>query len=225
MRVLVVEDDRVFADQIAKSLTHEGFSVDVAYDGQTALKAAAKDAYGLVVLDLMLPKVDGFEVCAQIRQRRLNVPILMLTARDAVDDRIRGLDAGADDYLAKPFDVRELLARIRALLRRDKVVKTGIISIGDLEVDSNAHKVTRGGKEVVLTPREYSLLEALARNCGRTLTREMILDGVWNNEEATENTVNFHVTSLRKKLDADHDVKLIHTVHGFGYVLKPPAEG
>jgi len=178
--------------------------------------------YGLVVLDLMLPKLDGFEVCSQLRRNRSTVPILMLTARDEIDDRVRGLDVGADDYLPKPFDVRELQARVRALLRRDKVLKTGVLTIDDLEIDSSAKTVRRGGKEVHLTPREFSLLEALTRNVGRTLTREMILDSVWNNEEALENTVNFHVTSLRKKIDTEGATKLIHTVHGFGYVLRSP---
>jgi DNA-binding response OmpR family regulator len=222
MRVLVVEDDRIIADQIANTLLAEGHQVDVANDGQTGLRAAVVGTYGLVVLDLMLPKLDGLEVCSQLRRNRSTVPILMLTARDAIDDRVRGLDVGADDYLPKPFDVRELQARVRALLRRDKVLKTGVLTIDDLEIDSSAKTVRRGGKEVHLTPREFSLLEALTRNVGRTLTREMILDSVWNNEEALENTVNFHVTSLRKKIDTEGATKLIHTVHGFGYVLRSP---
>ena len=178
------------------------------------------NTYSLVVLDVMLPGMDGWAVCRELRRRRDAVPILMLTARDTVDDRVRGLEDGADDYLVKPFDYRELLARIRALIRRDKVMRTGVIKVADLEIDSRSHHVTRAGQEIRLTPREYSLLEALARNAGRTLTRDVILDRIWDREENTENAVNFHVTSLRKKVDAGHDVKLIHTVHGFGYVLR-----
>ena len=148
----------------------------------------------------------------------------MLTARDTVDDRVRGFELGADDYLPKPFDFRELLARVRSLLRRDKIHRARVIRVADLEIDTTALRVQRGGREVHLTPREYSLLESLARNEGRTITREVILESVWNNEERLENTVNFHVTSLRKKIDAEFEPKLIHTVHGFGYVLKSPSE-
>ncbi len=216
-----MEDDEEIATQVANTLRREKYNVDVEADGIDALEALYSP-YNLVILDIMLPGKDGWDVCREIRRRRLETPILMLTARDSVDDRVRGLEEGADDYLAKPFDVRELLARVRALLRRDKVVKTGMMQVADLEIDSRTKKVTRGGEEIRLTPREYSLLEALARNVGRTLTREVILESIWDSEESTENTVNFHVTSLRKKIDAGHDVKLIHTVHGFGYVLKSP---
>lgn len=221
MRILLVEDDEEIATQVANALTREKYNVDVSADGIDALDALYS-SYNLVILDIMLPGKDGWEVCREIRRRRLETPILMLTARDSIDDRVRGLEEGADDYLAKPFDVRELLARVRALLRRDKVSKTGMMQIADLEIDSRIKKVSRAGQEIRLTPREYSLLEALARNVGRTLTREIILESIWDSEESTENTVNFHVTSLRKKIDAGHEVKLIHTVHGFGYVLKSP---
>jgi two-component system copper resistance phosphate regulon response regulator CusR len=225
MRLLVVEDDEEIAEQIARTLRGDGFTVDVVDNGADAPDQAAMNSYGLVVLDIMLPGMDGWAVCRELRRRRDNVPVLMLTARDSVDDRVRGLEEGADDYLAKPFDARELLARVRALLRRDKVVRTGVIRVADLEIDSKAHRVTRAGQEIRLTPREYSLLEALARNVGRTLTREAILERVWDSEENTENAVNFHVTSLRKKIDAGFETKLIHTVHGFGYVMRSPEEG
>lgn len=225
MRMLVVEDDEEIAAQIAKALRGDGYTVDVLENGADAAEEVSINAYQLVVLDVMLPGMDGWSVCRELRRRRENVPVLMLTARDSVEDRVRGLEEGADDYLVKPFDARELLARVRALLRRDKVVKTGVIRVADLEIDSKAHRVSRGGMEVRLTPREYSLLEALARNVGRTLTREAILERVWNSEENTENAVNFHVTSLRKKIDAGHDPKLIHTVHGFGYVMRSPEAG
>ncbi|AIE85250.1 response regulator transcription factor [Fimbriimonas ginsengisoli] len=225
MRLLVVEDDEEIAEQIARTLRGDGFNVDVLNNGTDAPGEVAMNSYGLVVLDIMLPGMDGWAVCRELRKRREAVPVLMLTARDSVDDRVRGLEDGADDYLVKPFDARELLARVRALLRRDKVVRTGVIRVADMEIDSKDHRVSRAGQEIRLTPREYSLLEALARNVGRTLTREAILERVWDSEENTENAVNFHVTSLRKKVDAGHDVKLIHTVHGFGYVMRSPDGG
>ncbi|HEY3781142.1 MAG TPA: response regulator transcription factor [Fimbriimonadaceae bacterium] len=222
MRVLVVEDDAVIARQIAGVLEREHLTVDIASDGEEGLHQAYMNAYALIVLDIMLPKRDGWSVCEDLRKNRETVPILMLTARDSVDDRIKGLEGGADDYLPKPFDVREFVARVKALLRRDKVHRTGIIQIADLEIDTNAHTVKRAGQEIDLTPREFSLLEALARNQGRTLTRTIILDSIWNNEESLENTVNFHVASLRKKVDAPYETKLIQTVHGIGYVLRSP---
>lgn len=222
MRILLVEDDEVIASELKSALERERWTVDLATSGPDALEAAEFNQHGLIVLDIMLPGLDGWEVCRRLRKRRHPAPILMLTARDSVEDRIRGLEEGADDYLPKPFDVRELLARIRALIRRDKVHRTGVIQIADLEIDSQAHVVRRQGVEIHLTPREYSLLEALARNEGRTLTREVILESVWGNEESLENTVNFHVTSLRRKVDAPFEQKLIHTVHGFGYVLRAP---
>ena len=222
--MLLVEDDPVIGAEIESVLKGEGYSVVWATDGVQALEAQGQSDFRLIVLDIMLPKIDGWGVTEQLRQRKVTTPILMLTARDSIDDRVRGLESGADDYLSKPFDVRELLARVKALLRRDKVHRTGKIQVADLEIDTSAKTVRRAGKDVHLTPREYSLLEALARNEGRTITREVILESVWNNEERLENTVNFHITSLRKKVDADFDPKLIHTVHGFGYVLKSPAE-
>lgn len=221
---MLVEDDEVIAGQIASVLQRERFTVDNAYDGEEALDKALVETYALVILDIMLPKRDGWSLCNEIRKEKLTVPILMLTARDSIDDRIRGLNGGADDYLPKPFDVRELLARVNALVRRDKVHRTGIINVADLTMDTHARSVTRSGKTIDLTPREFALLEALARNEGRTLTRSVILDSVWNNEESLESTVNFHVASLRKKLDAPFDVKLIQTVHGIGYVLRPEKE-
>jgi DNA-binding response OmpR family regulator len=222
VRILLVEDDPIIGEEIQSFLTREGLMVDRAVDGTEGLDKALYENYSLLILDIMLPGIDGWEVCRRLRMDRNAVPILMLTARDSVDDRVRGLEGGADDYLAKPFDARELLARVRALVRRDKVHKTGQIQIADLVINSTAHTVTRAGTQIHLTPREYSLLEALARNEGRTLTREVILESVWNNEESLENTVNFHVTSLRRKIDANFEPKLIHTVHGFGYVLRSP---
>ncbi len=220
-----MEDDKVIASQIAKALERENFKVEVAADGDEGLDLALIGGYDLILLDIMLPKRDGWSICSEVRREKQTVPILMLTARDSIDDRIRGLEGGADDYLPKPFDVRELIARIHALLRRDKVHKTGSIAIADLVIDTKGKTVKRGGKPIDLTPREFDLLEALARNEGRTLTRPMILETVWNNEESLENTVNFHLASLRKKLDEGHANKLIHTVHGIGYVLRADGDG
>lgn len=222
MRILVVEDDVVIANLIRKGLEQARFEIDVAPDGNTGLKLALAEPYGAIILDVMLPGKDGWAVCAALRERRNTTPILMLTARDSVDDRVRGLETGADDYLPKPFDFKELLARVRALLRRDKLHKARVFRVADLEVDTSAGRVTRSGQEISLTPREYALLEALAANEGRVLTREMIQDRVWMDDEGFSNTVNVHVANLRKKIDAGHDVKLIHTVHGFGYSLRAP---
>jgi DNA-binding response OmpR family regulator len=222
--VLLVEDDAIIARQIKALLERESFNVETAGDGQEGLDLASLGGYGLIVLDIMLPKRDGWSVCSEIRRHRDQVPILMLTARDSVDDRIKGLEGGADDYLPKPFDARELVARVKALVRRDKVHRTGLIQIADMEIDTNAHTVKRSGNLIDLTPREFSLLEALARNQGRTLTRTVILESVWDNDESLDNTVNFHVASLRKKVDASFQPKLIHTVHGIGYVLRSSEE-
>lgn len=220
MRALLVEDDKEIATQIAATLQKERLDVHIADNGEDGLDEALSRSYGLVVLDVMLPKMDGWEVCDEIRQAGITTPILMLTARDSIDDRVKGLEGGADDYLPKPFDARELTARVRALLRRDAVHRTGKIEIDDLTIDTNAKTVERDGIPIRLTPREYSLLVALARNEGRILTREVILEDVWNNEESLDNTVNFHITSLRRKIDVVSERKLIHTVHGFGYTLR-----
>lgn len=222
VRILVIEDDIVIADQLSRFLEREKYIVDVRRSGIDGEEAARSGNYGLIILDIMLPERDGWQVCDNLRRGKVTTPILMLTARDSIEDRIKGLEGGADDYLPKPFDIRELHARIIALLRRDKVHRTGAIVIGDLEVNTHAHTVKRSGAEIHLTPREFALLEALARNEGRTLTREVILERVWDNEESLLNTVNFHVASLRKKVDADYPTKLIHTVHGIGYVLRVP---
>ena len=220
MRILLIEDDEVIADRIQMGLQKTHFTVDVAYDGEEGVRMARLNPYALVILDLMLPKRDGWSVCEALRLRGNRVPILMLTARDSVDDRVRGLDLGADDYLAKPFDFKELQARIRALMRRDSVNKSNVICVADLEVDVQARSIRRAGKDVALTPHEFSLLEALVRNEGRTLTREMIQECVWGDDESYSNVVSFHVASLRKKIDAEHPIKLIHTVYGVGYVLR-----
>lgn len=222
MRVLLVEDDLVIAEQIARTLERERCKVDTIRDGIDAEAKGYDAGYNLIILDVMLPRRDGWTICENLRRAKVTTPILMLTARDSVEDRIRGLEGGADDYLPKPFDTRELMARMKALMRRDQVHRTGVITVADLEIDTGARTVARGGALIKLTRREYDLLEALARNEGRTLTREAILERIWNNEESQLNTVNFHVASLRKKVDADFEPKLIQTVHGIGYVLRRP---
>jgi two-component system copper resistance phosphate regulon response regulator CusR len=198
------------------------YTVDVAHDGPTGLELAFRECYSLIILDLMLPGIDGWTVCQRLRARRNPVPILMLTARDAVEDRVRGLEMGADDYLPKPFAFRELRARVHALLRRDQLHKGKTLRIADLEIDTGVQRVTRGGKEILLTQREYLLLEALATREGQVLTREMIQERVWRDDESYSNTVDVHISALRKKIDVDQDLKLIHTVHGRGYMLKGP---
>jgi DNA-binding response OmpR family regulator len=224
MRALLVEDDVEIAKQIASVLEKERLTVHIAKDGDSGLVEALSRSYSIAILDVMLPKRDGWSLCDEIRRCGINMPVLMLTARDSVEDRVRGLEGGADDYLPKPFDARELVARVRALLRRDAVHRTGQIQIDDLQIDTHARTVRRGDNPLKLTPREYSLLVSLARNEGRILTREVILEDVWNNEESLENTVNFHITSLRKKVDYPGAKKLIHTVHGFGYSMRRPGD-
>lgn len=222
--MLVVEDDRVIAMQLKRALEKEGYSVEVAFDGISGLEEAKLNPPHLILLDLMLPKMGGLEVCERLRRSKVNCPILMLTARDDVEDKVQGLDAGADDYLPKPFELSELLARIRALLRRDKSTRSEILVVADLHIDPKGKSVTRNGQEIRLTPREFSLLEALARNAGRVLEREMIIDQIWNDDASMSNTVNFHVTALRKKIDEGREKSLIQTVHGFGYRLVTPEE-
>jgi two-component system, OmpR family, copper resistance phosphate regulon response regulator CusR len=222
VNILLIEDDEVIAELVRMGLEEARFRVEVARDGTSGLQRALAGEYALIILDLMLPGQDGWSICAALRSRRRPVPILMLTARDAVEDRVRGLEAGADDYLPKPFDFIELRARVRALLRRDKVNRTRVIRIADLEIDTSSGRVRRAGQEIRLTPREYTLLEALAANEGRVLTRELIQERVWLDEESYPHTVNVHINALRRKIDAAYAVKLIHTVHGLGYTLRGP---
>ncbi len=220
MRILLIEDEAGIASLIREGLEEARFRVDVVSDGIEGLELAEQEDYSLIVLDLMLPGIDGWTVCRKLRAQRNQVPILMLTARDAVQDRIKGLEMGADDYLPKPFDFGELLARVRALCRRDKVHKTSTIRIGDLQIDTLNRGVIRGGHAIALTIREYTLLEALATREGQILTREAIQERVWMDMESYSNTVDVHIMQLRKKIDAGHSVKLIQTVHGLGYMLK-----
>jgi len=222
MKILLIEDETAIASVIKRGLVQAHYQVEVATDGARGLELALTETFGLILLDLMLPKLDGWQVCEQLRAHRCRIPVLMLTARGQVLDRVKGLEMGADDYLAKPFEFIELLARVRALLRRDKVHKARVFRVADLEIDTSLHRVTRAGKEISLSPREYTLLEALASHEGQVLTREAIQDRIWMDEEAYSNTVDVYIGMLRKKVDADSDVKLIHTVRGAGYTVRRP---
>jgi DNA-binding response OmpR family regulator len=227
MRILLVEDDAVIASSLSKGLREEAYAVDVATDGDAALSQAAINPYDAIVLDVMLPKRDGFAVCRELRQRGLTTPVLMLTARDAVRDRITGLDTGADDYLTKPFEFGELLARLRALLRRGPALAPAVLRVADLALDTHAQRATRAGREVALTTREYALLEFLARNAGRVVGRAEISDHVWDdNYDPVSNLIESYINRLRKKLDAPGLPPLIHTRRGAGYMLgeAPPGE-
>jgi DNA-binding response OmpR family regulator len=221
MRILVVEDEPRMANVIAKGLREQSYAVDVALDGDEGLYQSSVNDYDLVVLDVLLPERDGFEVCRELRTRGNTTPILMLTARAAVDDRLTGFDAGADDYLTKPFSFRELLARIRALLRRDSHLRPESFEIDDLIIDSASHRVSRANREVQLTAKEYALLGHLARRAGRLVSRSEIAAHVWDDSfDPFSNTIEVYINRLRKKIDDSHPTKLLHTRRGEGYILE-----
>lgn len=222
MRLLLVEDEAALACRTRESLEEARYTVDWARDGREALALAREREYAAIILDLLLPGVDGWTVCETLRRRRDQTPILMLTARGALEDRIRGFELGADDYLPKPFALPELRVRVRALIRRAAVHRTRLIRIADLELDTEARRVSRSGREIPLTAREYTLLEALARNEGRVLSREYIQERVWQDDESYSNTTAVRIRQLRQKVDEGHAVRLIHTVYGQGYVLRAP---
>ena len=220
MRILVVEDDARLTDMLARSLRENGYAVDTAADGERALYQAAVNEYDAIVLDVGLPRRDGVEVSRTLRERGARVPILMLTARDAVDDRVAGLDAGADDYLVKPFAVRELLARLRALLRRQPELLPTTITVGDLVLDTRTHSAARAGRPLRLTAKEYAMLEYLARNAGRVVGRAELTDHVWDeNHDPFSNAIEVYINRLRKRVDEGHATPLIHTRRGAGYML------
>jgi DNA-binding response OmpR family regulator len=222
MHILVVEDDLRIAEFVTTGLEESGYTVTVAHDGEDAFLAARYSDYDLIVLDLMLPKMDGIEVARKLRAAGKATPILMLTARDTEKDKIRGLDVGADDYLTKPFSFGEFLARVRALLRRDTLTRASIMRIDDLELDTVARQVRRGGREVALSAREYALLEYLVHHAGQILTREQLAEHVWSDAEVESNVIDVYVRYLRQKVDAPFGKPLIHTVRGVGYTLRAP---
>jgi two-component system response regulator MprA len=221
MRILVVEDERALRDGLERVLRNDGYQVDLAEDGGAALSALAARESDVVVLDVMLPVVDGLEVCRRLRADGDRVPVLMVTARDAIADRVAGLDAGADDYLVKPFSIDELRARLRALLRRAGADGGEPLRLGDLVLDPRAHLVHRGGRRVDLTMTEFALLELLLRNVGQVLTRSVIFDRVWGYDfGSTSKALDVYIGYLRRKLEADGEPRLVHTVRGMGYVLR-----
>lgn len=223
MRILVVEDERKLAEVLRSGLEEHSYAVDLAYDGEEALGFATLENYDLIVLDVMLPKLDGLAVCSRLRAEHRQVPVLMLTARDDVDDRVDGLDSGADDYLTKPFAFRELLARVRALLRRDSSSKDPILRAGDVEVNPVTREVRRAGRAVDLTSKEYAILEYFVRHPNRVLTRPQIAEHVWNYDfVAVSNVVDVYIGYLRRKLGDEGEPHLLHTIRGTGYQLRVP---
>lgn len=219
MRVLAVEDERKIAAYIKRGLEEQGYAVDVAYTGREALDWAAVVDFDLIVLDILLPEVDGIQVCRKLRQQGVHTPILMLTARDTIDDRVAGLDAGADDYLVKPFALRELLARLRALGRRVAgVPKSNLLQVGNLELDTLTHRARRGRQSIDLTAKEYAILECLMRHPEQVLSRTTIAEHVWSYDSFHQsNIIDVYIRNLRRKLDDPFDVKLLQTVRGAGY--------
>lgn len=225
MTILVVEDEYKITRFIQRGLEMEHYTVDVAYDGEEALNKIGVNDYDLIILDLMLPKKDGIEVCKEIRDRKISTPIIMLTARDTVEDRIKGLDQGADDYVVKPFAFGELLARIRALLRREKTVKRSVLQVADLILDPATHEVTRAGKTIPLTSKEYRLLDYFMRRPGQVCTRTMIGEHIWGyNFVDNSNVIDVSVSNLRKKVDGGFPLQLIKTVRNVGYKIVEPKE-
>ena len=223
MRLLLIEDDRKAARLLAKGLQEEGFVVDVAPTGEDGEEKAAVNEYDLIVLDWVLPGKDGLAVCRALRAGATSTPILMLTVRDSVADRVSGLSTGADDYLTKPFAFAELLARIRALLRRSRVAQPAVLRVADLTLDPATRRVTRGDGPVMLTPREYAILEALMRNAGEVVSRTRLAERVWDDaSEVLDNLLDVHVSHLRNKIDHGASVPLIHTIRGVGYRLGQP---
>jgi two-component system copper resistance phosphate regulon response regulator CusR len=221
MRVLVVEDDARLADMLGRSLREHGYAVDLSGDGEHALYQAAVNSYDAIVLDVGLPKKSGVDVARELRGRGMHVPVLMLTARDTLADRVRGLDSGADDYLIKPFELEELYARLRALMRRMPTALAPVLEIGDLRVDTAAHRVTRAGREIPLTGKEYVMLEYLARNAGRVVGRAELCEHVWDeNHDPFSNAIEVYINRLRKKVDEGFAVGLIQTRRGAGYLLE-----
>ncbi len=221
MRILVVEDEPNLNNVIAKRLKKEGYSVDSAFDGETAAEYISSIEYNAIVIDLMIPRKNGLEVVREMREKGNVTPVLILTARDSVSDRVAGLDAGADDYLVKPFAFDEFLARVRALFRRNTAFTANVLKVADLEMDMNQRTVSRGGKVIQLSSKEFTILEYLIRNKNVVLSREQIEQNAWDlSFDGGSNIVDVYIRYLRKKIDSGFDKKLIHTVYGSGYILK-----
>jgi len=221
MRILLVEDDKSVARFVAKGLIESSFSVDVVHNGEDGLHLASGEDYDLIILDIMLPVLNGDEILRQLRSQEVKTPVIFLSAKDSVQDIVGGLDLGADDYLVKPFSFHELLARVRALLRRRRTASSAVLQVADLSLNQLTRQVRRGNVPIELTPKEFALLEYLMSNAGEVLTRTMISEHVWNYDfDSMTNIIDVHINHLRAKVDKDFQPKLIHTVKGVGYVLK-----
>ncbi len=224
MRILLVEDDRRISRVVKKGLVEEGFAVDAAFDGEEGEYLAGSENYDLIILDIMLPKIDGLSVCKQLRAKRIKTPILVLTAKTTVEEKAAGLDSGADDYLTKPFSFLELRSRIHALIRRSRQEPSPLLTVEDLVLDPIKHTVTRTGEKIRLTPKEFSILELLMRHKDEVVTRTMIIDHVWDyNFDSMSNVVDVFIAQLRQKIDNGGKPALIHTLHGVGYKVSAPS--
>lgn len=220
MRILLIEDEKRLSYVVEKGLVEAGYAVDKAFDGEEGLYLAESESYDVIILDLMLPKMDGIKVCRQLRKKKITTPILILTARTKVEDRVTGLDAGADDYLTKPFAFTEMKSRIQALIRRSHRQTESILKIDTLELDPLKHTVSRAKKSISVTPKEFAILEFLMRHKDEVVTRTQITEHTWDyNFDSLSNVVDVFITTLRKKIDSNQKVKLIHTVHGVGYKI------
>jgi DNA-binding response OmpR family regulator len=226
MRILLVEDERKISAYVKRGLEEQGYAVDTAYTGQEALDWVASVEFDLIILDILLPEIDGLSVCRELRKKGSRVPILMLTARDSIDDRVAGLDAGADDYLVKPFAVKELLARLRALSRRsNESPKDTLLQIADLTLDTLTQRVKRGGKLITLASKEFAVLECLMREPERVLSRTQIAEHVWNYDVFNQsNVVDVYIRNLRRKIDDPFELKLLHTIRGSGYRISAESD-
>jgi DNA-binding response OmpR family regulator len=221
MKILIVEDEKKVASFLKKGLEQEYYTVDIAHDGKSGLDLALTEDYDLIVLDIMLPMLDGITILREIRNAKMDTPVLMLTAKDSTENKVEGLDSGADDYLAKPFALEELLARVRALIRRKEKVKNLILSAEDLTLNTQTHKVTRGSIEITLTPKEYSILEYLLRNKNHVVSRMKLTEHVYEYQfDPDTNVIDVYLNKLRNKIDKDYEPKILHTIRGIGYMIK-----